>query len=105
TTDSAAVLRASEMGCDLLLKGTKVDGVYDQDPLKSSDARRYLNVDYASVLTEKLNVMDMASIALARDNHLPLVVFSIREENSFVNVMEGAGRYTLVSDHGKAQYA
>lgn len=98
TTDSAAVLRASEMGCDVLLKGTKVNGVYDSDPFKNPEAKRFEKIDYSQVLADKLNVMDMAAIALARDNNLPLIVFSIVKEGEFVDVMQGKGTYTLVMD-------
>ncbi|MBA4118150.1 MAG: UMP kinase [Candidatus Puniceispirillum sp.] len=98
TTDSAAVLRASEMGCEVLLKGTKVDGVYCSDPAKNNEARRFERLGYGRVLQDKLAVMDMAAIAMARDNHLPLIVFSIQEPGALVQVAKGQGRFTLIQE-------
>lgn len=96
TTDTTAVLRASEMDCDVLLKGTKVDGIYTADPFKDPDATRYEHLTYEHVMRDKLNVMDMAAIALARDNNLPLMVFSIREQGNFYRCIEGENECTLV---------
>ena len=96
TTDSAAVLRANEMGCDLLLKGTKVDGIYTSDPIKDSTAKRYDKISYADVLSKQLNVMDMTAIALARDTCLPIAIFSINQPNSFIDIIVGKGHYSLV---------
>lgn len=96
TTDTTAVLRASEMNCDVLLKGTKVDGIYTADPHLNPQAERYEHLTYEQVIREKLNVMDMAAIALARDNDLPLLVFSIREHNCFKKCVDGNGKCTLV---------
>lgn len=98
TTDSAAVLRASEMKCDLLLKGTKVDGIYSADPVNNPGAQRYTQISYSEVLAKKLTVMDMTAIALARDNHLPIAVFAITQAGSFVDIVFGRGHYTLVHD-------
>ena len=98
TTDTAATLRAMEIGCDALWKGTQVDGVYDRDPRKDPNAQRYEVVDYTEVLLKNLNVMDMAAIALARDNRLPVVVFSLQSEGGFAPILYGRGRYTLVRD-------
>jgi uridylate kinase len=98
TTDSAAVLRASEMECDVLLKGTKVDGVYCSDPVKNPDAKRFDTLGYGQILSDKLAVMDMAAIALARDNHLPVVVFSINTPGALVDVAHGQGDFTLVQE-------
>jgi uridylate kinase len=98
TTDSAAVLRASEMGCELLLKGTKVDGIYTADPVKNPDAKRYDRIGYSEVLSKQLNVMDMTAIALARDTHLPIAVFAITQPGSFVDIINGKGHYTLVEE-------
>jgi uridylate kinase len=98
TTDTAAALRASEMGCDALLKGTKVDGVYSADPNKVSDATRYERLSYLDVLSRDLQVMDAAAIALARENKIPILVFSITEHDGFANIFRGSGRYTVVSD-------
>jgi uridylate kinase len=98
TTDTAAALRASEMGCDLILKGTKVDGVYDADPVKVPGARRYEQLNYLQVLSQDLGVMDAAAISLARENGIPILVFSIYEPGAFARVLSGQGRFTLVSD-------
>ncbi len=100
TTDTAAALRASEMGCDALLKGTKVDGVYDTDPVKAPDARRYQRLGYMEVLTQDLAVMDHAAISLARENDIPILVFSIYESGTFAKVLCGRGRYTIVQNEG-----
>lgn len=98
TTDSAAVLRAIEMNCDLLLKGTQVDGVYSDDPHKNPDAIKYDRVTYSDVLKNNLNVMDMAAIALARENNLPIKVFSIKKKGEFAKVIMSEGNYTKI--HG-----
>lgn len=99
TTDSAAVLRAIEMNCDLLLKGTQVDGVYDFDPALNTDAVKYDKITYTDVLRDNLKVMDMAAIALARENNLPIKVFSIKEKGNFARVLQGNGIYTKI--HGE----
>ena len=99
TTDTAAALRASEMGCDALLKGTKVDGVYDADPVEVKDAKRYDRLDYLEVLTKDLAVMDHAAISLARENDIPILVFSIYQSGAFAEVLGGGGRYTII-EHG-----
>jgi uridylate kinase len=99
TTDTAAALRASEMGCDALLKGTKVDGVYDADPVEVKDAKRYDRLNYLEVLTKDLGVMDHAAISLARENDIPILVFSIYEPGAFAEVLGGGGRYTII-EHG-----
>jgi uridylate kinase len=96
TTDTAATLRAMEMNCDAIFKGTQVDGVYDSDPKTNPDAVRYDNVSYDEVLTRNLKVMDASAIALARDNHLPIVVFSLKEDGAMIRVLFGEGRYTVV---------
>ncbi len=96
TTDTTAVLRASEMNCDILLKGTKVDGIYTADPTTNPDATKYNHLTYETVIRDKLNVMDMAAIALARDNKLPLMVFSINEPGTFKKCLEGSGNCTVV---------
>jgi uridylate kinase len=98
TTDTAAALRASEMGCDALLKGTKVDGVYSADPKKVKTAKRYDRLTYREVMERDLGVMDAAAIALARENHIPILVFSIQNPGGFAQVMTGKGRYTTVAD-------
>ena len=98
TTDTAAALRASEMGCDALLKGTKVDGVYTADPNKVPDAVRYERLTYLDVLARDLQVMDAAAISLARESKIPILVFSITEHDGFANIFRGSGRYTVVAE-------
>jgi uridylate kinase len=100
TTDTAAALRASEMGCDALLKGTRVDGVYSADPKKSPGAQRFDRVSYHEVLSRDLKVMDAAAISLARENRIPIVVFSIQEKGAFADVIAGNGRFTIIKDEG-----
>nr|HMS94157.1 UMP kinase [Tabrizicola sp.] len=96
TTDTAATLRASEMACQAIFKGTKVDGVYDKDPKKNADAKRYDCVTYDEVLEKHLGVMDATAIALARDNALPIIVFSLDEPGGFRGILAGHGTYTRV---------
>ena len=96
TTDTAAALRASEMGCDALFKGTKVDGVYDADPVRKPKAKRFDRLGYREVLTRDLAVMDHAAISLARENNIPILVFSIYESGAFAQVLCGGGRFTEV---------
>ena len=98
TTDTAAALRAAEMGCDALLKGTQVDGVYSADPRKNPTAERYTTLTYLDMLARDLAVMDAAAISLARENKLPIVVFNIHEPGSFTAVMKGEGKFTTVVD-------
>ncbi len=98
TTDTAAALRASEMGCHALLKATKVDGVYDADPHLVAGARRFDRLDYHEVLTRDLQVMDQSAISLARENRIPILVFSIFENGGFAQVVQGRGRYTIIED-------
>lgn len=97
TTDTAATLRATEMGCEVIFKGTKVDGVYDKDPEKHADARRYDRISYDDVLTQRLGVMDATAIALAQDNKLPIIVFSLDEPGGFCGILAGQGTYTIVN--------
>ncbi|MDW4497729.1 UMP kinase [Sulfitobacter sp. D35] len=96
TTDTAATLRANEMNCEAIFKGTKVDGVYDKDPKRFSDAVRYDTVSYDDVLAKRLGVMDASAIALARDNNLPIIVFSLDEPGGFRGILAGEGTYTRV---------
>jgi uridylate kinase len=98
TTDTAATLRASELACDALFKGTKVDGVYTADPIKDKTAKRFSTLSYQEVLTRNLKVMDASAIALARDNGIPVIVFSIKKPGSFAEVVRGAGDFTIVED-------
>jgi uridylate kinase len=98
TTDTAATLRAIEMGCDAVAKGTQVDGVYDADPRKVPTAKRFDRLSYSDVLSRDLKVMDGAAIALARDNGLPVIVFSIEEAGNLLKVLRGEGRATVIAN-------
>nr|WP_153205958.1 UMP kinase [Niveispirillum sp. BGYR6] len=98
TTDTAAALRASEMGCDALLKATKVDGVYSADPKKVKDAIRYDRLTYLDVLSRDLAVMDASAISLARENKIPILVFSIVTDGAFAEVMGGQGKFTIITE-------
>ena len=98
TTDTTAALRAAEMDCDALFKGTQVDGVYSADPKKKPDAIRYDTLTYHDVLTADLKVMDAAAIALARENKIPIIVFSIHQPGAFEAVLAGRGRFTIVKE-------
>ena len=103
TTDTAAALRAAEMGCDALLKGTQVDGVYSADPRKLPEARRFDQLTYHDVLARDLAVMDASAISLARENGLPIIVFNIHAPGAFAQVMRGEGRFTtIVEPHCRA---
>ena len=99
TTDTAAALRAAEMKCDALLKGTQVDGVYSADPRKVQGATRYERLSYLDVLANDLGVMDAAAISLARENHLPIIVFNIHAPGAFAQVMRGEGAFTKIVEH------
>ena len=96
TTDSGAALRAAEMRCDALLKGTSVDGVYDSDPKTNPGAKRYATLSYDRVLSDNLKVMDASAVALCRDNSIPIVVFNIREPGNLARVLAGTGTSTWV---------
>ena len=96
TTDTGAALRAAEMGCDALFKGTSVDGIYSADPKTAPDARRYEEMTFTEILVKDLRIMDPAAIALARDNRIPVIVFSIRMPGSVLDVVHGRGRFTIV---------
>lgn len=98
TTDTAAALRAAEMGCDALFKGTSVDGVYTADPKTHPDAKRYDRMSYMDVLSQDLRVMDASAISLMRENRIPIVVFSIRERGALLEVLTGAGVHTVISE-------
>ena len=97
TTDTAAALRSVEMDCDALLKGTQVDGVYSDDPKKVADAERYERLSYQDVLSRNLKVMDTSAIALARENTVPILVFSIHNPGAFAEVVNGEGTFTIIS--------
>ena len=96
TTDTASILRALELGCEVVLKGTKVDGVYDKDPLVHSETKKFTKLDYDYIINNKLKVMDMTAISLAGENSLPIVVFSIKSEGELKEVLFGRGEYTLI---------
>jgi uridylate kinase len=96
TTDTAATLRASEMSCDAIFKGTQVDGIYDSDPKANPGARRFERISYDEVLQRNLKVMDASAIALARDNRPPIIVFSLDDPNGLAGLVEGRGRFTVV---------
>jgi uridylate kinase len=98
TTDTAAALRASEMGCEALLKGTKVDGVYSADPKLHPDAIHFPRMTHHDVLSRDLKVMDAAAISLARENRIPIIVFSIHKPGNFARVMLGEGMHTIIGD-------
>lgn len=98
TTDTAAALRASEMDCDALLKATQVDGVYSEDPVTNPDATRYDKLGYMEVLSRDLRVMDAAAISLARENKIPILVFSIHNKGAFSDVIKGNGTFTIITD-------
>jgi uridylate kinase len=98
TTDTGAALRGAEMGCDAIFKGTLVDGVYSADPKKNKKAVRYERLTYDEVLARGLKIMDVAAIALAADNGIPVIVFSIKQPGAFVDILKGKGRATIVAD-------
>ncbi|PRD42256.1 UMP kinase [Phyllobacterium phragmitis] len=98
TTDSAAALRAAEVGADALFKGTQVDGIYSADPKIHADAERYERLTHKEVLDQGLAVMDTTAVALARENNIPIIVYSIHEEGGFADILQGKGRCTTVSD-------
>ena len=96
TTDTAAVLRAVEMSCDVIMKGTQVDGVYSEDPKVNSSATHYSKIKYKDLIKEDLKVMDQTAITLAKDNKLPIIVFSIKEEGALKNVIEGKAKHSII---------
>ncbi|KQQ89848.1 MULTISPECIES: UMP kinase [Aureimonas] len=98
TTDSAAALRAAEMGATALFKGTQVDGIYSADPKLVPDATRFDQLTHDEVLSKGLAVMDVTAVALARENHIPIVVFSLHEKGEFARILTGGGRSTIVTD-------
>jgi uridylate kinase len=102
TTDTAAALRAVEMGCDAILKGTQVDGVYTADPHKVKDAVRYDSLSYKQVLAQDLKVMDASAISLSRENGIPILVFSIHNSGAFADVVAGKGLFTVIREEEQA---
>ena len=101
TTDTAAALRASEMNCDAIMKGTKVDGVYTADPEKDKNAKRFDHLTYMDVLTKDLKVMDATAISLARENGIPIVVFSVKDEGNFAKAIQKQGTFTIVTNRSE----
>lgn len=98
TTDTAAILRAMELKCECLIKGTSVDGIYSEDPKTSPNAERFEHITYQELIEKNLKVMDMSAVTLARDNNMLIKVFSIKQENALSNILLGKTRYTLVSE-------
>jgi uridylate kinase len=98
TTDTAAALRAAEMGCDAMFKATQVDGVYSDDPKRVKDVERYDFLSYHDVLSRDLKVMDASAISLSRENGIPIVVFSIHEKGNLSQILKGRGRYTVIAE-------
>ena len=98
TTDTTAVLRALELDCDVLLKGTKVDGIYDKDPEKFSKVKKFTKLDYNYVINNKLKVMDMTSIIMAEEANLPIIIFSIKKKNELKKVIDKETEYTIISN-------
>ena len=98
TTDTTAVLRALELDCDVLLKGTKVDGVYDKDPEKFSKVKKFTKLDYNYVINNKLRIMDMTSIIMAEEANLPIIIFSIKKKNELKKVIDNETEYTIISN-------
>jgi uridylate kinase len=97
STDTAAVLRASEMKSDIILKGTKVDGIYDRDPVSNNDAKKITQISYADYLNKDIKVMDATAISLAKDRSLPIIVFSILKSSNIVDIVNGEGSYSIIN--------
>ena len=97
STDTAAVLRASEMKSDIILKGTKVDGIYDKDPIKNSDAKKISKITYSDYLNKDIKVMDATAISLAKDRSLPIIIFSILKSSNIIDIVEGKGSYSIIN--------
>ena len=98
TTDTAAALRASEVGCDALLKATQVDGVYSSDPKINKEAHRFERISYDEVIKQNLKVMDMAAFALLKESNIPTIVFALKNENAFLNAVCGQGKLTVIQN-------
>jgi len=97
STDTAAALRASEMNCSMIVKGTKVDGIYDKDPIKNSDAKFFKSISYIDVLNKNLKVMDSTAISLAKDSKIPIIVTNLYNKHSMLNAIRGKGKYSIVN--------
>tara|TARA_B100001057_G_scaffold282777_1_gene283181 strand:+ start:577 stop:1287 length:711 start_codon:yes stop_codon:yes gene_type:complete len=98
STDTAAVLRASEMKSDIILKGTKVDGIYDKDPINNSDAKKISEISYSDYLNKDIKVMDATAISLAKDRSLPIIIFSILKSSNILDIVEGNGSYSIIKE-------
>ena len=96
STDTAAVLRASEMKSDIILKGTKVDGIYDKDPMTSDNAKKIAQISYADYLSQDIKVMDATAISLAKDRGLPIIIFSIMNSSNIIDIIDGKGSYSII---------
>ena len=98
STDTAAVLRASEMRSDVIFKGTKVDGIYDKDPINNSDAKKISEISYSEYLNKEIKVMDATAISLAKDRSLPIIIFSILKSSNILDIIEGKGSYSIIKE-------
>ena len=98
TTDTAAALRASEMDCEAIFKGTMVDGIYDKDPKEHKDAKKFQSITFSDVLSKNLRVLDSSAVSLARESNIPIIVFSINENNAFLNIIDGKGNCSIVKE-------
>jgi len=105
TTDTGASLHALELGCEVLMKATKVDGIYDKDPMKNSDAKRYRTLSFADAISQGLEVMDTAAIAMSKDNNMPVMVFELFEKNNLTRAVDGEEIGTFVSNDVKTEFA
>ena len=99
STDTAAVLRASEMKSDIILKGTKVDGIYDKDPINNNDAKKISRISYSEYLNKDIKVMDATAISLAKDRSLPIIIFSILKSSNIIDIVEGKGSYSIINEN------
>ncbi len=97
STDTAAALRASEMNCRIIVKGTKVDGIYDKDPITNEDANFYKKISYLEVLNKNLRVMDSTAISLAKDSKIPIIITNLGTKNSILNAIKGIGKFSIIS--------
>ena len=97
STDTAAALRASEMNCSMIVKGTKVDGIYDKDPLTNPDAKFFKNISYLDVLNKNLRVMDSTAISLAKESKIPILVTNLNNKNSMINAINDVGKFSKIS--------
>ena len=98
STDTAAVLRASEMKSDVIFKGTKVDGIYDRDPVSNSNAKKISEISYSDYLNKDIKVMDATAISLAKDRSLPIIIFSILKSSNILDIVDGKGIYSIIKD-------